>query len=196
MSEAYDWYPMPHLLDIKCPHCSGYSIFEFSEIVKINEKKDVPFFQENSMFEYQFFEDYAGQRWHGAIFNALLHGGSTSAIRELPKGYSQKDWEHSKYLTRNHRLDWGAYRCNICHSCEKCTLQWPEDAYFSIEYKNQQLWAFNRESFVELKDYIQSHDRAVEKYKWRSFLLHIPTIFKKQAARDAIVKKMNKALAM
>lgn len=186
---------MPHVLDIKCPHCSGYSVFEFSEIVKIKEKKDVPFFQGNNLFEYQFFQGYDGQRWHGAIFNALLHGGSTGAISGLPEGYNQTDWDHSRYLIRNHRLDWGAFRCNVCHSCEKYTLQWPEDAYFSIEYKTQLLWAFNRESFVELKNYIKSHDRDIKKFKWSGFLLHIPTIFKKQSARDSIVKKMDKALS-
>jgi len=186
---------MPHLVDVKCPHCSGYAVFEFSEIVKINEKKDVPFFQNNDVFDYQFFQGHAGQRWHGAVYNALLHGGSTSAIRDLPDGYTPSDWDHPKYLTRDHRLDWGAFRCSNCHSCEKHTLQWPDDAYFSIEYKTQQLWAFHRESFLDLRDFIESKDREIKQYKWNSFLLHIPTIFKKQAARESVVKKMNKLLA-
>ncbi len=40
MTEAYDWNPMPHKLDIRCPSCSSRAVFEFAEVVKINLKKE------------------------------------------------------------------------------------------------------------------------------------------------------------
>ena len=196
MSEAYDWNPMPHKVDIKCPKCNGHAIFEFAEIVKIEEKKDVPFFESSDTFDYHMFNDSCGHKWHGAIYYPLLHGSSTKAISSLPEGYEPENWCHSKYLMRNHGLDLGAFSCTACHARQKHMLTWPNDAYYSVTYKGQQLWAFNRESSVDLRDFIESSDRKTGNYKWASFLLHIPTVFKKQNARDNIVKQINKQLAL
>jgi hypothetical protein len=195
MSEAYDWNPMPHKVDIKCPLCDGHAIFEFAEIVRIEQKKDVQFFDSSDKFDYHMFKDSCGHKWHGAVYFASLHGGSTKALTNLPEGYSSKNWDHSKYLMRNHGLDIGAFTCSACHSREKYLLQWPSDAFYSITYKSQQLWAFNRESSVDLRDFIASNDRKTGDYNWASFLLHIPTLFKKHNAREHIVKKINKMLA-
>lgn len=185
---------MPHKLDISCPYCSKRAVFEFAEIVQIEKRADISFFESSDKFDYQFFEGDSGQRWHGAVYYALLHGGSTLAIGDLPEGYEPSDWEHSKYLTRNRGLDWGAISCRSCGAHQKHTLDWPADAYFSITYKAQQLWAFDRESFVELRDFIQSTEREEGEYRWRGFLLHIPTVFKRQSARETIVKRINKQL--
>lgn len=195
MTGTYDWNPMPHKVDIKCPVCGGHSIFEFAEVVKIALKKDVPFFEQSDVFDYSMFTDSCGHKWHGAIYFANLHGGSTDAITSLPEGYSPEHWDHSKYLTRNHSLDLGAFACSHCQTRKPYMLQWPQDAYFSISYKSEVLWAFNRESAVELRDYIASSERKTEKFRWSKFLLHVPTVFKKQNARDNIVKQINKVLA-
>ncbi len=185
---------MPHKLDIKCPVCSEHSNFEFAEIVKISLKKDVPFFDESDLFEYGIFSDSCGHKWHGAIYYANMHGGSIEAICDLPDGYKPEDWNHSKYLTRNHGTDIGAISCNSCLARKTHILQWPKDAYFSITYKEQILWAFNRESAVDLRDYIASNDRKTDNYKWASFLLHVPTLFKKQNSREYVVKQINRVL--
>jgi len=55
MTAPYEWNSMPHVLDIRCPACGRQATFEFAEIVKIAEKKDVPFFQNHRLFEYRFF---------------------------------------------------------------------------------------------------------------------------------------------
>ncbi len=193
-SEVYDWNPMPHKVDIKCPDCLGHAIFEFAEIVKIEQKKDVPFFESSDIFDYHIFKDSCGHKWHGAIYYALLHGRSTQAITNLPEGYMPSNWDHSKYLKRNHRLDLGAYSCSACHSRKKYILNWPYDAYYSVTYKGQQLWAFNHESSLELRDFIASNDRKTVNYSWSSFLLHIPALFKKKSARENIVKQINRLL--
>jgi len=195
MTGTYDWNPMPHKVDIKCPACAEHSVFEFAEVVKIALKKDVPFFEQSDLFEYYLFKDSCGHNWHGATYYVNLHGGSTAAIRDLPEGYAPENWNHSKYLIRNHGLDLGAFSCTHCQTRKPYILQWPSDAFYSISYKGEVLWAFNRESAVELRDYIASNERKTEKYKWASFLLHIPTLFKKQNARDNVIKQINRVLA-
>ena len=186
---------MPHKVDVRCPSCSGKSTFEFAEVVKLKLKSDVTYFQNSKLFDYELFTDSCGHKWHGAIYYAGLHGGSVKAINELPEGYKAEDWEHSRYLYRNHGLDIGSITCPNCHLNQNHILSWPSDAYFSIEYKGQQLWAFDRESVNELKEYITDKHRNVDKYKWRNFLLHIPTVFKKQGAREYVVKHINRLLS-
>ena len=44
MTGTYDWNPMPHKVDIKCPSCGEHSVFEFAEVVKIALRKNVSFF--------------------------------------------------------------------------------------------------------------------------------------------------------
>ena len=195
MTGTYDWNPMPHKVDIRCPSCDEYAVFEFAEIVKISLKKDVPFFEESVLFEYQMFKDSCGHKWHGAIYYANLHGGSTEAIRNLPEGYKPENWNHSKYLYRNHGSDLGAVSCSKCHMRKPYTLQWPSDAYFSLPIKGEVLWAFNRESAVDLRDYIASSERKTKDHKWSSFLLHIPTTFKKQNVRGSVVKQIDRLQA-
>jgi hypothetical protein len=195
MTGTYDWNPMPHQVDIKCPSCGERTIFEFAEIVKISLKKDITYFEDSDLFDYSIFKDSCGHKWHGAIYYANLHGNSTATIRDLPVGYKPDDWNHSKYLIRSHGTDLGAFCCDHCYARQPYILQWPKDAFYSISYKGEVLWAFNRESAIELRDYIASIDRETHNYKWASFLLHIPTSFKKQNARDNIVKQINRALS-
>jgi len=195
MTEAYDWNPMPHKVDINCPSCGSHDEFEFAEVVKISLKKDVPFFECSDLFTYRLFKDSCGHRWHGAVYFAKMHGGSTAAIRDLPDGYESSNWNHSKYLYRNHGLDIGSFTCSSCNARRIHELSWPEEAFYSIAYKGQLLWAFNRNSGVDLRNFIQSSERKAKNHKWASFLLHIPTIFKKQNARDNVVKQLNKLLS-
>ena len=195
MTGTYDWNPMPHKLDVRCPSCSDIALFEFAEVVRIKLKKDVEYFNISKQFEYEMFTDSCGHKWHGAIFYAGLHGGSVNAINQLPRGYESEDWAHSKYLYRGHGLDIGSINCAGCNFRGKHQLSWPSDAYYLVEYKGNQLWGFNRESAMDLRDYIHSKDREIKGYKWSGFLLHIPTIFKKQGAREHVVKQLNKLLS-
>ncbi|RFA26609.1 hypothetical protein CAI21_16765 [Alkalilimnicola ehrlichii] len=194
MTGTYDWNPMPHFVDVRCPSCSARATFEFAEVVKIRLKNDVPFFQKSKLFDYQLFQDSCGHRWHGAIFYAGLHAGSVAAIRSLPEGYTPENWAHSRYLYRSHGLDIGSVNCSSCGLIQKHDLDWPSDAFFSIQYKGQELWAFNQESAKDLRDFIADIARDIDDYKWRHFLLHIPSIFKKRGAREHVVKHLNRLL--
>lgn len=193
MTEIFDWNPMPHKLDVKCPKCGSMSEFEFAEIVRIELKKDVEFFINSNVFEYQMFSDSCGHRWHGAIYFAGLHGEASKAIHSLPEGYCASSWEHSKYLLSSHST-LGSVRCKSCQYRSMHVLNWPQDAYFSIEIKGQVLWAFNTDSAMDLRAYIDSKDRRIRGYKYSSFLLHVPTYFKKQNVRKMVTKKLDRLL--
>ena len=200
MTGVYDLNPMPHKLHVRCPSCDSCAEFEFAEVVKITLKKDIEFFQGNDLFDYRIFPNWEGRRWHGAIYYAGLHGGGVNAIRDLPDGYRPEDWSHSKHylgtgdLLHSYGLDLGSTYCLKCHTSGKHELSWPKEAYFSIEYRGKVLWAFHRESTVELRDYIASSQRRISDFAWESFLLHIPSEFKHKSARDQVVKKLNKLL--
>jgi hypothetical protein len=191
---TYEWNPMPHKVDVRCSNCRGLAIFEFAEVVKINLKKDVPFFQDSTLFEYHLLSDSCGHKWHGAFFFSGLHG-SVQSITKLPDGYSPENWNHSKYLTRSYGFDLGSVSCQTCCTNQMHALDWPNEAYYSIEYKNSQLWAFNRESANDLYSFIIGSERKVSDFTWRGFLLHIPTVFKTKKAREPVAKKLNKLLS-
>jgi len=194
MTEIYDWNSIPDCVDIKCPECGKLTEFQHSAIVKIALKKDVLFFQESSLFDYELRTDSSGSRWHAAVYNPKLHGGTTNSIRSLPDGYYSEKWKNKYSSSSYEGKRAGAYSCSYCNNSRKHNLDWPIDAFYSIEYKSQQLWAYNRESLVDLRDFIESDERTARNFKWRFFLMHIPTIFKKEKAREAVVKKLNKLL--
>lgn len=183
---------MPHTLDVRCTSCGAKAFFEFAEVVRIREKKNVPFFQDNDQFDYRLCTDSCGQHWHAAIYNAGLHGRTVASIRELPEGYSKSDWEHSNYLYRSAGPTLGSILCGNCHLRSRHELRWPEDAYYQINYKSDVLWAFNDESASELRDFIASTDRKRHGYRWESFLMKVPTKFLRHEARNTIVKRLDR----
>ena len=193
MTKIYDWNPMPDTVNVRCSSCSALAIFEFATVVRIAVKTDVSYFQKSDDFEYQLFQDSAGHRWHGAIFYHGLNGRLES-IRDLPADYLPENWAHSKYLTRSHNLDIGTQICSSCNQRTKHRLKWPGDAYFSIQYREHQSWAFNRESATELKSFIQSSERKESQYKWQLLLRRIPSVFKSRQARAPVVKQLNRLL--
>lgn len=195
MTGTYEWNPTPHRVDVTCPTCQSCAEFEFAEVVRINLKTDVEFFRTCSSFEYLQFQDSCGHYWHGAVFFEGLHGSPRNAIHELPPGYSPEDWEHSRYLRSSRGCGLGSIRCARCGLRGTHKLKWPDDAYYSIAYRAQVLWAFHRESALELQRYLLSPKRAVSQYRWSSFLLHVPTTFKTHKARAAVTKQLQRLLA-
>ena len=185
---------MPHTLDVRCPLCGELAFFEFAEIVRIREKKDILFFQENDQFDYLLCKDSCGHSWHAAVYYAGLHGRTVDTIRELPEGYDRLDWAHSKFLYRGSGLDSGSITCPSCCLHRRYELQWLHNAFFQIEFKRDLLWAFNLETAIELRDYIMSSNRDRSDYKWRSFLMKIPKKFLLQGARDTVSKRLKKII--
>ena len=196
MTGTYDWNPMPHRVSVRCPGCARLATFEFSEVVRIKRKADVPFFETSSLFDYVFVEEkWAGQSWHGAVYFAGLHGGSTAALRDLPEGYAPEDWDHSRYLVRSRTTDQGSVICSACGLRRKHALVWPAHAWFQVDYRGQALWGFDRGTTVALRDYIASVQRKpARRERWASFLLHVPSVFLAAPARATLVKRLDRLL--
>lgn len=194
MTGPYEWNPMPHVLEVRCPKCRGPAVFEFAEVVRIQRRDDIPYFESSSLFEYRKFEGGTQGRWHGAVYYALLHGPPETTISGLPAGYSLSDWNHSKYLYRSHGTDEGAVACEACGLRTRHGLEWPNDARFRIDYRRQILWAFHRESALELRRYIASENRNRECLRWKAFLRHVPTVFLTAKARETVVKRLDRIL--
>jgi len=144
MTLPYEWNPVPHVIDIVCTNCNKEATFEFAELVKIKEKKDIDFFKKSKKFEYMKCVDSCGHVWHGAMYYYKLNGSSTQTIVDLPEGYNNSDWNHSQYAYRSHGIDQGTIFCPNCSHIAKHILTWPNNLYFKIEYKSQFLWAYNR----------------------------------------------------
>lgn len=195
MTGRYEWNPMPHVVDVRCPECGEPAVFEFAEVVRIARRVDIPFFEESDLFVYRKFEGYwAQEKWHGAVYYALLHGPPETTIRDLPDGYQPSDWNHPKYLYRSHGPTEGAVACAGCGLRRRHELEWPADARYQVEYRGDILWAFHRESARELRQYIASDDRKREGYRWEAFLRHVPTVFLTAKAREAVVKRLDRIL--
>ena len=194
MTDTYSGNPMPHRVSIKCPNCGSAAEFEFAEVVSIKLKKDVEYFKNSDAFEYGFFEDSSGSRWHAATFYRGLNETSLGSIGDLPEGYAPEDWNHSEYLYRSCGGDCGVVVCSFCGYRTKQSLNWPSDAFFQIEHKGKVLWAFHRESAVELMEYVSSEHRDRQKFEWQSFLRHIPSHFLYKGAREDVSKKLHKLL--
>ena len=194
--------PMPPILSVRCPNCTKHAIFEHVTAQPIQKNVDVDFFKKSPFFEFQ---DVEGRPGYAIYFPRL--GRNLENLESLPEGYDNKAWQHSKYW-RHRSSDMGVLQCNNCSCRRKHNLQWPEDAYFKVEYKGDWLWAFDRETAQLLLNYIESDERnktiigyiqakthKIEIKGHHSFLLKIPAKFQARNARDPIVKKLRKVLA-
>jgi len=81
-----------------------------------------------------------------------------------------------------------------CHYAAHHHLNWPGEACFSVLYKGQMPWAFNRESALALHDYLGSAERNPGGSPWRSFLRHIPGPFKSRKARQPLTRLIKRSL--
>lgn len=185
---------MPHLLDIKCPRCGRLAEFEFAEVREIVRRRDIDFFQRSDLFEYRKFQKTIGQSWHGALYHQGLHGNPESSIKNLPTGYKASEWSHPKCFRDRRGEGEGAIACAQCHLRRKHLLLWPNDAYFSIHYRAHTLWAFNVDSAIELLDFLSAKERDQDRYRWRGFLTHVPTVFKTKKAREVVCRRLSRLL--
>lgn len=195
MTGTYDWNPMPHGVDIRCPECGGGATFEFARARRIRLKKDVEFFQRSKDFEYKRLRDSCGRSVHVAFWFPALRGRSTAVLRELPEGYSPSDWDRPRYSCRTHGCDVGTAECGSCGLRRKHELDWPRDARYRVEYRGEVLWAWHRESASSLRDFIASDARERKAHRWSSLLLHVPKAFLAAKARGELVKRLDRLLA-
>lgn len=193
MTMPYEDNPMPNEVAVTCASCGEEALFAFMECIKIKLNQDINYFKQSKIFDYKK-TIYDGVGINLACYYHRLDQNSFPEIDDLPEGYFSSDWGQ-KYSYRDmFNFKHGAMVCSSCGVRRKHDLSWPNEAYFSIDYKGNYLWAYDRSHAVELLDYIASKDRDRSKYKHRSFLLHLPAIFQTHKARDYIIKHMSAKL--
>jgi hypothetical protein len=196
MTGPYEWNPMPHQTSVTCIECDGLASFEFAEVLRIEKKEDVPYFQDSPLFDYQFVQGGIHGNWHAAFYFHGLHRRSLEAVSDLPARYSPHDWDHSQYLYRSHGLDLGTLSCRKCGLVLKHKLSWPTDAYYQADIRGETLWAFNRESLIALRNYVAATDRKkLRNGPWSGFLLKVPTNFLRRNVRSKALKQIDRLLA-
>ncbi|MBR9834788.1 MAG: hypothetical protein GYB42_06280 [Alphaproteobacteria bacterium] len=193
---SYSYYSvMPHCVAVTCPECAGEAAFEFAECVRIKTNDDLHWFEKSKHFDCLKEAASDGQYYHAAIYYHRLMGNTLPIISDLPRGYKIEDWAHSEHKFRP-LSDWrGTLVCESCGKRSKHTLDWPREAYFQIEYRNQNLWAFDRASTAELIDYICASHRRADDFIYWPFLMKIPHVFLTRQARETVVKRLRKRLA-
>lgn len=195
MSLPYDYSIITHWVAVKCPDCADEAVFEFAECVKIKKKADIPYFKKSKYFEYQPSDNQYGEGYHLAYYYHGLHAQhGFPALKDLPSDYEMEDWAHPDHLYRNFHQNLGTLFCIKCALCRKHHLNWPNEAFFQILYKGENLWAFDRRCAGDLMQYISSKDRKRDRYKHHAFLLKLPSHFLTQKARETVVKKLKQKL--
>ena len=187
-------FSAPPILSVHCPVCRKHAHFTFVTRVSIDLRADIEFFKQSNLFEYQRLPNTTGSRHHSAVFYPGLHGGDTQAITELPDGYRASQWEPPNVVDALKFGSDGSVSCSHCNRLAKHQLVWPDELYFAVEHKGRVLWAYHRESALELRDFLASSERRESEYRWGLFLRRVPTEFKHAKVRDTLVAKLDKLL--
>lgn len=195
MTGFYEFFGMPDKINITCPSCRGRAIFRFAHILRLDRKADVSLF-EKDYFEFRYFNERHAKKWPGILFFPKQLSGRNWQ-KKLPEKYQkQRTIPHMAKNACTDGTSLGLVSCHKCFSESKHTLDWPNDAYYAIEHKGNLLWAYDKEMMIEIKDYIQTTVRG-NLFAIESIIIrHLPTVFKLVRNRDAIVKKINKLIAL
>ena len=196
MTYPYELNPRPNKIAVICPHCGKEAEFEFAVSNLIRRREHVDWFKAHDAFTYVKAQSGGGGGYqHHAVFYPGLMPGRLSAIDDWPDGYGPEMWTPREPWVYYARARAGSVVCRACGHQSKTTLDWPNDAWFQILYRNQILWAFNRDMAVELLSYIADTNRTREGRKYRSFLMKVPSQFLTAKARDTVVKRWTARLA-
>lgn len=185
--------PMPPQVAINCPNCGKHAQFEFAICCCIVKKTHRPYFEKSEHFEV-IDPSTAGQPKLAAYYPGL--SPNIQNIKNLPEEYSTDMWRHGHYWSRDYEGDYGVATCQSCSLRRKHILDWPQDAYYQIEYRGEILWAFNKSTAHALLKYIESDERQLGIDGYGHFLFKIPTVFKSKKARDHIVKKFSQKMQL
>lgn len=145
-------------------------------------------------FECEKSKDGDGRSYHVVIYFHGLIARGLPDIPDIPEGYSIGDWARSEHKLMTRSSFCGAVICPHCGVRQKHELVWPDQAYFQISYRNHTLWAFNRQSAIELCAYINATNRDRSDYEYWPFLMKIPHVFQTKGARDTVVRRLKKRL--
>ena len=194
---------------IKCPVCEAAANFEFATWVNVGQHNS-SYFRRSKFFEVRKGRDRLGQGYTAAVYFPGLNGGLHN-IGDLPGNFVVEQWASKPNSAMHLRaIDGvlGVRTCSACGSRGKHVISWPGDAFFQIEFRGRNLWAFDRSTALRLLKYISSTERekgitgvALSRVRlgFRSehwFLRKVPGHFLTAKARPTIVRRLRKILEL
>lgn len=188
MTYSYQWFSAPKEISIVCPVCQKEALFQFASVFHVEKKQDRIFFETHPAFETTtVYDSYTYTHKFCVIFYPALK--SNPELKNFLECHKSLDNSVSHLIK-----DKGVVFCPSCLIKRKHQLNWPQEAYYCIDYKGQLLWAFHRPAFVSIYDYIQAKIRDRHVAGHFIYLLHIPRHFLTQHARTEVSKKMRRLL--
>lgn len=89
----------------------------------------------------------------------------------------------------------GRSTCLSCGYSGSHVVSWPENAYYKTDVRGHVLWAWSADAVEALIRYLAAKHRREKDYQgYFSFLLHLPTEFKKAEVREEAVQKLRHLL--
>ena len=189
--------PAPHVIAVTCPRCEKHATFKKSVGIANIKKADRNYFDTSKNFE-TFFTKHHGsfqyEVWH---HNGL--GKNIDNIDDLPDGYTVQNFKPSSYSWPLGKFPRGVIACNHCTLRRRTNINWPEQAYFNIEYKNKKLWAYDREMAQAILEYLKNPYRrkfsqSIKNQTSYGWLSNLPTVFQTKKATPHVIKKLEKLL--
>ena len=190
--------PAPNTISVKCPQCEKHATFNKSVGIANIEKVNRNYFDSSKNFD-TFFTKQHG-RFQYEVWHDKGLGKNLDNIEDLPVGYTAQDFKPSRYSWPLRNFSRGVIACNHCTLRRRTNINWPEQAYFSVEYKNKKLWAYNREMALAILEYLKNPSRkkfsqSIRNQTSYGWLGNLPTVFQTKKATPHIIKKLEKLLS-
>ena len=105
-------------------------------------------------------------------------------------------WSHLSNRKYNwHKEVWGICICPACGYHNKHLLNWPSDAYYAVQVRDQMLWAWNREYAAALRQYLETPEQpAAYTPEINNFLVKVPKTFRLKRNRELVRRKLARLL--
>lgn len=97
------------------------------------------------------------------------------------------------------RLSWaGRLSCLACGVNRTHEVDWPREAFYQVEYRDETLWAFDRTMMVDILAYLTAgadRDAVRRDSPYATRLMRLPKVFLTAKAREALAGKIEALLA-
>lgn len=158
--------PMP--LDIRCPACGARAAW--NEAFVHTDRKGIANLDPRTVHPW-------GQRFMVERY--------PSVMKWTPEGNGKSHALHKR----------GVMQCSNCHRVAAHTLDWSTDAYYRWDIRGTPMWAWNKAHALDILHFIESKERAPEKYAYRYWLRRMPAGLITAKVRDLIVKRIRTTFA-
>jgi len=193
---------------IRCPDCRSAAVCESANFIGISSA-DV-----GSMRLVKNIHVVETKGWttHRPYYHAVHYPSIAPAlenIKDLPEKYAAGKWDQGFNVARQSNLPECVVRCVECGFLKTHNLNWPEEAFFKVEYRGQILWAYDRAMALKILSYIESDDRKKRiisknakgeddyNYIVQDYVLRkLPEHFQTTKARPEVSKKLRKILGL